>query len=394
MQKSIASMKRPFRAVLTLGFLLAYLGTSPRAIGQGIDTFSQISNQVDANVVETLTTPSYQSPGAVTYNPETGGAQPGNTPGIYSGYGQKGKWDFLSNVGMIETFNEKNSFTGKGVTDLYSSQLGFTIASPIGTKIQPYISYQHTSTDLVGTNSAHANTYGASLNITQKIFPAVPVFCDDQPNAVYNIPTSKPDQQCDATTWKDHYPNFDIVAGLNLSYGDANLSTLGKGWKYDTQDSYGITPNLSFDLYRKKSATEGGFDFLPNAISIVPSYAYNSTDGHSGESSSSGLLSIQDRNSYLFVCHHKDDCDSTPDETIQIIQSNTLFHDTNQEPIAAPTGPIAYQNWARFGFAIQYGNTMDSHYNLPVAKIEYDYDAFNAQYQAHTVLLTVNFRFW
>jgi hypothetical protein len=192
-----------------------------------------------------LTDVTHQSPGPtnrangnVNAN-EQGGAQPGNTPGIYSGYGKKATWN-IANVALIETFNEKNSFIGKGVTDNSSSQLGFTIKSPFGTTIQPYIAYQYSSIDLFGANSAHGDTYGASLNIAQKLLPAIPVFRDNQSGAVLNIPADKPDVPCDKNTWKDHYPNFDVVAGLNLSYGDANISTYKKGWAYDTQDGYGI----------------------------------------------------------------------------------------------------------------------------------------------------------
>jgi len=366
------------------------------ANAQFIDTSSQISNQVDANVAETLTGETSQPPNAPTTGQGfTAYTQKPGPRSIYSGYGKEGKWDFCSNVILIEGFNEKNSFIGKGVTDAYSSQLGFSIKSPFGTTIQPFVSYQYASTDLQGANTAHANTYGASLNLSQKIIPFQPVFHDHQSGAVRNIGDQSKDVFCqDVNAYRDHYPNYDVTAGLNISYGDANLATFKKGWAYDTQDGYGITPSFSFDYFRKRAATDGGFDGLPDAVSIVPSYAYLSTDGMKDESSSAGLLSIQDRNTYLFVLEPKSDCDQTPIQTLQLIESNTLFHDTNQELIAASTGPIAYQNWARFGLALEYTNTVDPKRNLPVAKIEYDYDAFNAQYQAHTVMLTINFRCW
>jgi hypothetical protein len=312
---------------------------------------------------------------------------------------------------MLESFVEKNSFLGKGTTDSYQTQEGWSFNSPVGTSIQPYLSYQNSSTELLGANTYHANTYGAALNLTQRVVPLTAVFQDNQPNATLNLGSTKSDPWCekDPTIKPDHYPNLDVQAGLNLSYGDSNLATLTHGWAYNTDDSYGISPNAAVDFYLKPSSNLSDApsleDLMPCAISIVPTYGYLMTEDQHGDSASSGLLSIQDRNTYSFVIGAGPDCDRTPWQSIQVTEINTLFHDTNQEFLTPQTGPIRYQNWARFGLAISYMNLGEPPTpdlcnrstartnSLPLAKIEYDYDAFNNQYEEHTVLLTVNFSF-
>lgn len=401
---------------LCLFFSLAYsLETCP-ANGQLVDPTTQISNQVDANNAETLMGETHQG-GAQNQNQSQTSTGPKayfqphwTTAGSpYSGYSDKALTGWTpKGLILIEGFNEKNSFLGKGVTDTYSTQLGWSEQSPVGTIIQPFINYQNTGTDLVGTNTAHSSGIGASLNISQKIFPAIPVFCERQPGAVWNIGSTTNDKPCpdNPSHRPDHYPNFDIQTGLNLSFGDTNLATLKHGWSYNTQDAYGISPNLSFDFYRKRTNSDDGLSWLPAAVSIVPTYAYAMAENQSGNSSSSGLLSIQNRNTYLWVLAHEDDCDQTPTESIQLIESNTLFHDTNQEPLTPSTTPIRYQNWARFGLALAYsyldivkitnpngtpGTVKKA--SLPQLKVEYDYDAFNNQYEAQTVTISANISF-
>jgi hypothetical protein len=325
-------------------------------------------------------------------------ANPNNPPAIPT-------WD--KGVTLIESFNEKNSFIGRGVTDTYSSQLGWTFSTPIGTAITPTVSYAGASTGSGQSNTYHSNGYGVGLNFQQKILPAFPVFGTQPPQsgAVYNVGDTSKDPACpnDPTNYPDHYPNCDVQALLGLSWQDTNLASRGKEWAYDTQDGYNATPGVQFDYFRKKSSN-GKFDPLPAAVNIVSTYSYLSVDGHNGESGSNGLLSVSDRNTWLWVLHPAGDCDHTSLRTISLIESNTLFHDTDQEPIAAPTTPVAYQNWARFGLAITYTDVTnaakgdpeadpDCSFIVPLIKLEYDYDAFNAQYEAHTVTLTMNFNF-
>ena len=399
---------------LAIGGCLAYSLATVAARGQLVDPTTQISNQVDANNAETLLNETFQNwtpsrpipatPGTnkIQFQPEFQPATSGGSS-LYSGYSSNPLKNWTpKGLILIEGFNDKSSYIGKGVTDTYSTQMGWSEQSPVGTIIQPFINYSRVNTDLGGTNTAHATGIGASLNISQKIFPFGPVVNEGQAGAVRNIGSSANDPACplNASIKPDHYPNFDIQAGLNLSFGDSNLATLKHGWSYDTQDTYGISPNCSFDFYRKQasSTADDHFWLLPAAVSIVPTYAYTMTSNQADKTASAGLLSIQDRNVYLWVLSHKDDCDNTPTKSIQLIESNTLYHDTNQEPLTPPTTPIQYQNWARFGLAIAYSYINikpdgTKGISLPQLKVEYDYDAFNAQYEAQTVTVSANISF-
>ncbi len=399
--------------------MLSYMGTYP-IYAQLVDPTVQISNQVDVNNAETISSQTYQGievvpgPGQVqTFVSKPGSPYSGLQFPAPTGWKAKG-------LVLIEGFNEKNSFLGKGVTDAYSTQIGWTEQSPIGTTITPYINYQNSGTDLVGTNVAHSNGIGASLNISQKFFPSAPIFFwkEPQPGAVQNIGKGN-EHACDPKSpyIPDHYSNFDIQTGLNLSFGDTNLATLKHGWAYDTQDAYGISPNLSFDFFRRQANSYDYGDpvhpspvdktpWLPAAINIVPTYTYMMGENQAGNSSSTGQLSIQDRNTYSWVLHDLGDCDHSPTEFIQLIESNTLLHDTNQEPLTPSPTPIRYQNWARFGLALAYCHNFYKQVSqpdgtikpvkvasLPLLKVEYDYDAFNNQYEAHTVNVTANISF-
>jgi hypothetical protein len=377
-----------------------YLAFACVASGQILDPTTQIANQADNDVAEALTSHARVEivPSAPSNNPSTEAA--GGQFGEYSGYRNSSMpvptklftFNYFINQ---ETYNEKNSFLGTGVTNTFLNQLGCDITTPYGTDIQPFISYQYASTHLFGTTSSRGNTYGAALNLSQKIFPFFPLFgssfAESQPNAVFNLGNATPEQIA-AINSGDHdvhniYPNFDTKLGLSLGAADANLGKFKGHWSYVTQDIYSIAPNMAFDFYFRPATVENRLSLLPNAVSIIPTYSHQLTSANDGTSGSSGILSIQDRNTYIWALDAKSDSDKTVDESIQVVESNTLLHDTDQEPLVLSPTPASYQNWAKFGLAVQYVNPAVS------VKVEYTYEAFNAQYASQNVVATLNIAF-
>jgi hypothetical protein len=362
----------------------------------------EISNNVDQTprVVSEIEQQEQKAPGTVVVVP--GESFPANIDVPYSGYGEEKKdWSYKKVI-AFGSFVNRNSYLGKGVTDTENGQLGWSFDGPAGTSIQPFLTYQSGSTDLSGNNTGNSTNYGFALSMAQKIFPAVAVFKDHQPKATYNLTSTVNDPACpkDPNSIPDHFPNCDVQALLNLSYGDGNISTLGKNWAYSTQNTFAIAPGFSFDLFPRRPSE---FSLLPVGISILPSWTYLFTEDQNNNRASSGLLSISDRNTYQWSLNHWDDCDQTPRNSISLIESNTLLHDTNEDLLTPQSGRIAYQNWVRFGLALQWtyqpnpetraGEEKSKYPSVPSARIEYDYDAFNNQYQQHTVMLTINLTF-
>jgi hypothetical protein len=356
--------------------LLAYAWFEMRANAQVdaqlFDSSVQISNQVDIQTLQDL---------ADAARPATAPENTNRQLYVETWIDKQLPFNWQSQgVFLINTFNEKNSFVGKGVSDAFGTQLGWGFQSgDAKTVIQPFINYANSNTDLVGNNSAHSHGYGASVNMTRELLAKTPLLARDaEANPGVDAPT----------------PNFGIVSGLNLSYLDTNLATYAKGWSYDTQDAYTLSPNLSFNYTRRKSnefpdEPHDAWSVFPEAISLVPTYAYGMTEGRMGTSGSAGLLSVQDRNTWSWEFGTNDN----DKRTLQLIQSNTWYRDTNQEMLTAPTGHLEYQNWARFGFAISYADFSHDDFKVPTVKLEYDYDAFNNQFEQHVVTLTINVRF-
>jgi hypothetical protein len=335
--------------LLTPLFLVAiYSVLGDLANAQDFDPSTNIGNQIDQNVTQTLQTAT-GAPIVITHpTPRKGGGMFAvpiikGVTGPYSGFLTKSSTKLTFTTGAIllqETFNEKNSFTGIGVTDGFATQIGTDISSSYGTDIQPNFSYQHASRDLIGTTTYRADTYAGSVGITQKIFPFIP----GQPHAVYNL--GKPVTYHDTRSFaEDIFPNCDINLGLNLGVNTSSQSTLKKtSWTDLTQDTYGIAPSLIFDLYLKRPKKEDKFSLIPATISIVPGYTDQMTMANNGTSSSTGLLSLQDRNAYYWVLDSADrnnDIGPFFTRAIIITESNTFLHDTNQEPLTPSQPPFA-----------------------------------------------------
>jgi hypothetical protein len=127
------------------------------------------------------------------------------------------------------------------------------------------------------------------------------------------------------------------------------------------------------------------------SVTVITSYSDQMINADNGTSGSNGLLSAQARTTYVYVLNQetKDtDIGTIPYETLELTQSNTFLHDTNQEPLTLSAGSIPYQNWAKFGLALAYRNKKTFS-----AKIEYTYETFNNQYEAHNVVASLNINF-
>jgi hypothetical protein len=376
-----------------------YIAICSSANAQVFDPTDSIGNQVDQNVSRTLQTESGAQvipPPSSSLPPGTAGEKAvlGGTPGNYSGFSinaPPAKLFEAKQFLLQGTFNEKNSFLGMGVTDGYTGQIGLDVTSSFGTDIQPFVSYQHASRDLVGTTTYRADNYGGAINITQKLFPFFP----GQPQAVLNLrdPTCEEKEALQAQkNIKDIFPNFDINLGLNLMTNSTGLSNLKKGtWTGVNQDSYGIASGPIFDFYFKRPQKGDPFSLMPVSVTVITSYSDQMINADNGTSGSNGLLSAQARTTYVYVLNQetKDtDIGTIPYETLELTQSNTFLHDTNQEPLTLSAGSIPYQNWAKFGLALAYRNKKTFS-----AKIEYTYETFNNQYEAHNVVASLNINF-
>ncbi len=409
--------------IVQVAIWISYVTTFAIANAQDIDPSINIGNQVDQNVVDTLIAPG-ATPVNITEARQKSAASlqltPWSTPTTkngylspYSGYATSVA-PLTVSVLAQQGFSSKDSFTGMGVTTSYTSQVGLDLATCYGTDIQPFLSYQHASRDLIGTTTYRSDAYGGSLNLTQRIFPLAAI-TDKQPKAVYNF-SGGDTTPIDATQSlsngngyigdtkyvKDVYPNCDINLGLNLGLNAPSITTLKKTtWVASNQNMYSVAPSVVFDLFLRPVLADGipRPRYLPNSISIVPTYNDTMTMVDNGTSGSNGTLAIQERNAYVFAIHPPTDppvdkfnrkpTDLVPhaSETIQIIETNTLLHDTNQEPTTASPGPIPYQNWAKFGLAIAYTN---KNVNL---KVEYTYEAFNTMYDTQNVVASLSCKF-
>lgn len=295
-----------------------------------------------------------------------------------------------------ETFTEKNSYTGMGVTDGFATQIGTDISNNVGTDIQPNLSYQYAARDRIGTTTYRADTYSATLGITQKVFPFKPLL-QYQGGATYNLGDPEPG----ATTYEangqkyiaDVYPSFDANLSFNAGANEACVFNLGKGsWAHTDQHTFALAPGLVFNFYLKRlDKAHNHFSLIPTTISIAPTYTDQMTMVNNGTSSSAGILTIQDRNSYYWVF---DDDLPSGDVTVkgvrylQVTESNTLYHDTNQEAVTTPVSPYIYQNWAKFALGVTY------QYKPGLSgKVEYTYEAFNNMYDSQTVVASCNFKF-
>ena len=302
-----------------------------------------------------------------------------------------------------EMFNAKNTYVpGVGDTTTYNNQIGCDLTTPYATDIQPFINYQYATQHLNGMNTFRDNTYGAALNISQKIFPFAPVFEEGEAGAVYNLRNATPQERSRIATGDvpDIYPNFDTKLGFSVGFTDNNQESFKKAhWSYMTQDVYSLSPNLAFDFYMKRPTVENQFSLIPAAISIVPTYNDQCISANDGTSGSSGIFSVQNRNTYIYVItpgavgnqNSSAVVDVQPKEAVTVTESNTILHDTNQEPLQAPKSPNLYQNWAKFGLAVAYNRMIDDH--KVSAKFEYTYEAFNALYESNNVVLSVNISF-
>ncbi len=304
---------------------------------------------------------------------------------IYSGFVANKSPTFFTTPQFYtrDTFNEKNSFLGTGVTDSYGHDLGVDINTRTGLRIEPDFGYKYAARDLDGTNTQRANSYAGTLTFTQKVFPLAAI-TDDQPGATFNLreATDEDLKKLD----NDIYPNMDIKLGFVAAITATNLSTLTAGSRVKTsQDAYDLSPSLTFDFALSKQFT----------LSLVPSYDNTMTSTSTATSSSGGSLQIQQRNTYTYVPTHG----GVPDtiQSFQITEYNSLLHDTSLEPLPPVAMPIAYQNWAKFGLSLTYNRVYgdprlkDKRHIL--ARVEYSYEAFNAAYEAHNVIASVNIDF-
>ena len=398
------------RFIVICLWLTSYVLTIDRANAQTFDPTIDIGNQVDENVSRALQTQtaSGSSSALVPSSEEYSARAIEQKYQDYSGFlippppgtpVQPVNWWEPKETLLQETFNEKNSFLGTGVTDGYTSQVGLDFRTPFGTDIQPFFVYQHASRDLVGTTIYRADSYGGSLGITQKLFPLIA----GQPLARYNLGDSSNVVYNAQGYAPDYYPNFDLNLGLNFNAASTDVSNLKKGtWADSTQATYGLAPSLIFGFYFKRPNIENKFSLIPASVTIVPTYSDQMVMANNGTSGSNGILSIQDRNTYVWVVHQTDlpiDVQPTPTETIEVTESNTLLHDSNQEPLTAST-PTPYQNWAKFGLALAYRHTevvrpgeKKSGFWIDSVKVEYTYEAFNAQYEARNVVASLNIKF-
>ena len=423
--------------ILTASYALLITAAS----AQDIDPSTNIGNQVDQNVIDTLT-----APGSTPVNlpPPSKGEKPLDLLNFdiktlstvvtqdgklspYSGYSTTVKPVSVAILAQ-QGFTSKDSFVGMGVMTTYMSQVGLDFATCFGTDIQPFLNYQHASRDLIGTTTYRSDSYGGSINIVQRLFPFVAI-TDRQRKAVYNFQADDtsvkdvngtPQPLSDGNSIvvdkktglpvmyvKDVYPNCDGNLGVSLGMNAPDISTFKKSkWIDSNQNMYSVAPSAIFDLFFRPVVDDGVprpcyVGYLPNSISFVATYNDTLAMADDGTSSSNGTLSFQERNTYAFALGHptglplaknkKDFTDVVPhpNETIQLIETNTLLHDTNQEPLTPPSGPLPYQNWAKFGLAIAYTNTKAK---LNV-KLEYTYEAFNALYDSQNVVASVSYQF-
>ena len=141
----------------------------------------------------------------------------------------------------------------------------------------------------------------------------------------------------------------------------------------------GKCSNVAFDFYLSSRMT----------INIVPAYAAELRSTSMGTSSSAGILQVQDRNTYTVPLETSA---GTVVKSLQFTEFNNLEHDTNEEPLPPPVSPLPYQNWAQFGAAVSYNALYDANRHI-ILRVQYSYDAFNAAYEAHTVVASVNVDF-
>lgn len=363
-----------------------------------------LNNQVDQNViqnVETVSGNTVEYNKATTPEEEAAGVKNGYT-GSMSGLQTQPTNTVTLALGpslFQETFNEQNSFIGKGVTDGYTTQLGQDFKSKYGTDIQAFFTYQHSGRDLSGTTTYRADSYGGTISVQQKILPFVPLM-PGQTSAVYNFdrhqvfntPGKKPIE------WvEDVYPNWDAFAGLTAAVNSVDMTNLKKHtWLSSTQDNYTLSPNLTFDFYLRRPAEGDTLNPIPNTITVLSTYTDQMSED-AGASGSAGVLSIQDRNSYYWVLGsgpHDRDLGTFPTEALILTQTNAVVRDTNQESITPPTGFTPYQTWGRFGVALTYQVSPTDKTAIPYTiKAEYTYEAFNELYETHNVVLSCNIKF-
>jgi hypothetical protein len=367
-----------------------------------------INNQVDQNVINTLNTSSAYTdaiseqvaPGGITLfahdpNQHISGISPIVKPVTVS----------LLN---FDSFSSKDSFIGMGVATSYQTQVGADFLFSTGTDLQSYLNYQHLSKDLLGTTNYRSDAYGGSINLVQRIIP-IEAITENQPRAVQDFSgdgnsTETPTTLANGKKYlKDFYPNYDLNIGLLASLTAPDIATLKKNkWKNSNQNAYALTPQVVYDLYLrpqlKDPTSTAESDWIPNSVSLIAAYTDTMTMVDNGTSSSAGNLSLQDRNTYIFpigdpvvptdpITGLPTEVGKVPAATIQVTQTMAIIHDTNEEMVPGSTTPIAYQNWGRFGVALTYTNPKFN------AKLEYYYDAFNAQYDNHTVSLTMSYKF-
>jgi hypothetical protein len=430
---------------------------SGKAVQLAVDSFAPgaVTDSQVTNLINILKSPTVQqklaletiaaNPSAPTMHIDLGGnpshpqpliPHPVNEPVTWKDYGEiyvnTKKSDFIdskftdtpatwgaelkqSPIIVTGIFNEKNSFVGKGLTDTYTGQVGWSYQTPFALTIQPSLTYQEANTDLGGLSSFNSNTYGCSVNLALKVFP-IEAITMNQPAAAYNLAPTKLDKPCPYEPWTipDQYPSCDLLVNLNGGFNDANTETnVFSHWVYSTQDNYSVIPGLTFDYYNQKTSDGFGTQndwtcLLPSSVTFSPSFTDVLTENQMGQSASAGFLSLSERNLYLFTLdpsHDYTDCDQAPSESVSVVQINTLNHDTNQEGLIPPSGHVEYQNWATFGLALIYAKAHPKpdpnspkkggvELQVPTAKVEYDYVAFNNQYEGHTVTVTVNFKFW
>lgn len=271
-----------------------------------------------------------------------------------------------SNFFTRYTFNDRESSIGKGTVDTNRADIGVDVATKYGFGFVPYMSFKNGLSSKDGTTVASSNAFAGTLSLSQKLFPLI----KDQPNAVYNF---EPSTEGDMT--KDIYPNFSITSGCDLSYTASRIGTkMPSGYLNTNTDTYDLSPNLSFVLNVTVSFT----------VSINPTYTLESVSQSKTVDSSSGLLTMQDRNNYTFF--------TITDKGIvtsqfQAYEFNTLLRDTNNEPALATT-PVTYHTWGKFGVGVYYQVTPSL-----IIRGEYAYEAFQNTYSSHNVTARLDFPF-
>jgi hypothetical protein len=308
---------------------------------------------------------------------------------IYSGF-QNGPLPFIvsSDWYTRETFNEKNSFLGTGVVNTFGTDTGVDIGTRTGFSFNPDFGYKYGARDLNAANAMYSDGYVGQLNFAQKIFPLV-AMTRDQPGATYNLRDATTDDLDRASF--DIFPNFSVVMGLTLQFTALSSTTLTKGTRLKgTQNSWDIAPNLTFQFNVTDSYT----------IQVQPSWDETLSSNDVGQSASGGTIQIQLRNQYTKALDSVTLSPGKPAlvrEAFIVTQYEALLHDTNQEPLPTSTAPhVTYQNWAAFGVSGVYKkmyNDDAKHPEYLQFRVDYSYQAFNAAFEGHTLVASLNVDF-